>query len=146
MSHIAWDPAVYGVGISAIDEQHHQLVNYVNAFDDAIREGRGREALGKTLSNVINYTETHFRFEEELMRSAGYEDYEAHKKSHEDFVDRIKEIHFRFHCGESALTEATMTLIKDWVYFHIGGSDRKYAKAISEKASHLQHLFDKGAK
>jgi hemerythrin len=59
MSLIKWtDDFVTGIG--AIDEQHRQLVDIVNRFDEALRKDRGPRTLNGILDDLLGYTQEHF--------------------------------------------------------------------------------------
>jgi len=46
-----------------------------------MKVGKGREALGEILQSLAEYTSTHFRDEEMLMKLHNYDGYEDQKKS-----------------------------------------------------------------
>jgi len=60
MIYFRWNEK-YSVGIAEIDAQHRHLVKMVNDLYEAMYAGQGREALGKILSGLIRYTQTHFQ-------------------------------------------------------------------------------------
>ena len=76
MEIIQWSPTLE-TGIDVIDQQHKRIVDYINAL--RIAQGKGdRGAVAKTIDDVIDYTRSHFGFEEALMEDAGYTMINAH--------------------------------------------------------------------
>jgi hemerythrin-like metal-binding protein len=57
-----------------MDNQHRQLVDLLNQLENAMAKGKGKELVGKILSELIRYTQTHFSSEELLMLKHGFPD------------------------------------------------------------------------
>ncbi len=55
------------------------LINLINKLYDALARRSQREEVAEVLTELVNYTKTHFAVEETLMRIFGYERYEEHK-------------------------------------------------------------------
>ncbi|GAA0544648.1 hemerythrin [Rhizomicrobium palustre] len=133
MALVAWSEKL-SVGIRSIDDQHKKLVTLVNQLHDGMIAGKGKEVVGPVLKGLIDYTATHFKFEEDLFARTGYGDAAAHKKEHEDLVRRVKEIQQVYdQKGPSVLTIQVMNFLKDWLTSHILGSDQKYAPHLKSK-------------
>ncbi len=54
-----------------IDDQHRRILDYINEID-AIDVNTDRERVKQILENIIDYTQSHFTFEESLQKS-GYQ-------------------------------------------------------------------------
>ena len=63
MALIEWNDE-YSVKVKEIDQQHMKLVNLINELHLAMKEARGREVVGKILTDLISYTKFHFSTEE----------------------------------------------------------------------------------
>ena len=57
--------------IDVIDDQHRRILDYINEID-AIDVNTDRERVKQILENIIDYTQSHFTFEESLQEEAGY--------------------------------------------------------------------------
>jgi hemerythrin len=125
------------VGIDALDEQHKRIVRYINELHEAGTR-KDRQAIGRVVEDLMEYTVSHFSFEEALMEQAHYRLLAPHKKVHELFSRRIAEYRHRFKLGEDVDAELQSTLIK-WLMNHIKREDMNYAAAV--RAS----LGDKGS-
>ena len=130
MEIIQWSPTLE-TGIDVIDQQHKRIVDYINAL--RIAQGKGdRGAVAKTIDDVIDYTQSHFGFEEALMEDAGYPLLNAHKRMHELFIRRVAVLHQRFKSGEDIAQDLHNVLAR-WLITHIQTEDRHYVGAVKEK-------------
>ena len=127
MTHIVWTNDL-NTGIEVIDHQHQRIVDYINQLDD-ILENKDMEEVQGVLDELVDYTLSHFTFEESLMEEAGYPFIKAHKKVHELFVRRINNYLQRFKMGED-ITEELLHTLKAWLLNHIRNDDNDYSESI----------------
>jgi hemerythrin len=118
------------MGIPVIDNQHKRIIDYINELDDANRTGNMDETK-HTLEGLLDYTVTHFEFEEELQERAGYPFLKAHKRVHEIFMKRVADFRGRADSGED-ITQELLDVLKVWLASHIKGDDRDYAEAVKK--------------
>ena len=129
MPLITWGPKLE-VGIGIIDSQHRRLVKMINDLDQAINDNRAAEILGKTLKGLVDYTHTHFRTEEDLLKEHDYEDYALHCREHRIFTDQIEIYRDRLDAGSLRLSDEVMGYMRGWLLTHIGSSDRAYRSTL----------------
>lgn len=79
-------------GNDQIDKEHRELFSRVNRLMEACSSGRGRTEAGPAMEFLRSYVATHFRHEEALQRQAKYPDYASHKKFHDQYEKRLREI------------------------------------------------------
>jgi len=133
MALVVWNEKL-SVGVRSIDDQHKKLVTLLNQLHDGMMAGKGKEMLGTVLKGLIDYTASHFKYEEDLFARTGYPDSTAHKKEHADLVRRVLEVQAQYEeKGPSALTIPVMNFLKDWLTTHIQGADRAYAPHLAAK-------------
>lgn len=96
--------------------------------------GAAGDVVGRVLDELLLYTQTHFRAEEELMRQGGYGDLVAHQAKHAALVEQVKELKARQGSGAAALGIQTLGLLKDWLTGHILGEDKAYGAALGKAA------------
>jgi hemerythrin-like metal-binding protein len=120
------------VGIGIIDSQHRRLVDLINQLDKATEEGRGNEVVGETLKGLIDYTHTHFRTEEDLLKEHDYEDYDLHRREHRIFTDQIEIYRDRLNAGSLRISSNVMGYMRGWLLTHIGSSDRAYIRTLKD--------------
>ena len=132
MAFFVWDDS-YSVGVKSIDDQHRNLIEVTDQLFEAMKVGKGREVIGKILSSLIEYTLTHFTYEEKLQQTAGYPAYQEHHKIHEELVRQVKEFNDKFQSGNTMLTVELMNFLKTWLMNHIKGDDKKYSQLMIAK-------------
>lgn len=126
---IKWQPSLE-IGIPVIDSQHQRIVFYINRLEHAHTTG-SREEIEEVLHELVDYTLSHFAFEESLMEEAGYPFVKAHKRVHDLFTRRVSDYQQRFKMGEEISGELLQTLTS-WLLNHISSDDRDYADAVHE--------------
>lgn len=132
MPLMTWN-ADYSVHIELVDEQHKKLVGLINGLHDAMKLGKGKDVLGKTLSQLVDYTAYHFKEEEKLFKVYAYPDYLPHKREHDALTKQALELRERFVRGELFLSNETVLFLKDWLNSHILGSDKKYGPFLNAR-------------
>jgi len=130
MSVFVWNEK-YRVNVKELDDQHRTLIGLVGQLDDAMREGKGKQALGLILGQVINYTKTHFAAEERLMKACGYPEYHEHRLIHEKMTAKVTELQEQFKTGKVMITMDVMNFLTDWLQKHILGTDKKYSPFLT---------------
>src|SRR3954447_6185500 len=90
----------YSVGMPAIDTQHKGLIRLINELQSAMMEGRGKEAVGKILDELVRYTESHFSTEEAMLRQRGYSQIAPHCEEHKKLTAQVRELQAKFHAGK----------------------------------------------
>lgn len=133
MGHLVWTSEL-DIGIEVIDNQHRRIVDYINALYDASLTG-DRAQIGMVIEQLIEYTLSHFAFEEELQEQAGYPFVKAHQKVHQLFARRVGEFQQRYELGED-VAEPLLTLLRTWLINHIRRDDADYSELV--KANVLQ--------
>ena len=59
------------VGIDSIDQQHKKLISLINSLQTAVDYKAGAEFEREALDALVDYTKTHFSYEEGLMEQNG---------------------------------------------------------------------------
>jgi len=139
MEHIVWTQDL-SVGIPVIDNQHQRIVEYINQLIDA-RQHSSREQVGEVLNQTVDYTLSHFAFEENLMEEAGYPFINAHKKVHQLFVKRVADYQQRFAMGED-IAEELLNTLRTWLINHIKNDDRDYSEIVREDMEQISKKKD----
>ena len=134
MAFISWDEK-YTIGIRELDAQHRQLVVLLGELYDAMQANHAADSLGRTLSQLVAYTRTHFTTEERIMAQYDYPGLEAQKKEHAVFVDKIMKFKTDFDSGRTTISVSLATFVKDWLFTHILGSDKQYGPFLISKGA-----------
>lgn len=130
MRTIIWNSDL-AVGIDEIDDDHRQLIKYLNDLFAACFAGQGPAVLQDTLCYVQKYTREHFAHEEDLMRKIKYPDFAKHCEMHVELVSELDDLIEEFAEGDSQdLSYKTMQFLEDWLLHHILIEDRKIGRHI----------------
>lgn len=105
----------------------------LNEFYDNIILESNKENIATLLKKMKDYTVYHFRNEEEHLKLHAYPHFEAHKKEHQSFIEKVNEIEKRFIKGKFILSLEVITFLKDWLKNHIMISDKKYSEFLISK-------------
>ncbi len=132
MAFMEWSDRLI-TGVKEADEQHKKLISLVNDLYDAMKQGKGKEVIDKTLDELARYASYHFTTEETLMSKYGFPELANHKREHEDFKVKIKEFMDKKAKGEITLTMEVMSFLKEWLVKHIMGTDKKYGPFLTQK-------------
>ncbi len=115
-------------GIDVIDNQHKRIVDYINQLGDSIRH-RNRNSVGSVLDELVDYTLSHFTFEESLQEEAGYKFAKPHKAVHEVFVKRVVKYQERHTAGEDVALQLH-AMLSTWLIHHIKRDDMAYVAEV----------------
>lgn len=129
MNYWNWDPSL-SVGITIIDDQHKRIITYLNDLHTA-RNHKDDEKITLILINLIDYTVTHFSFEESLMKQAGYPISTEHQKVHNAFIERIKNYETQHQEGQD-ISRKLMSELRLWLTNHIKYEDKKYVPYVNK--------------
>ena len=131
MALITWDDS-YSVQVKDIDEQHLQLIYLINKMHDAMSTGQGKLILAEILEELVDYTKTHFSYEEQIMLKCQYPDFNAHKDAHEALTKKVMDFQKRYQAGQVALSVEMMNFLKDWLTNHIVETDKRYIPYLTK--------------
>lgn len=137
MAKFIWTDQL-NVGIEVIDQQHRRIVEYINQLDDARSNNSSREEIGFLINELVDYTISHFGFEESLQEEANYPFLKAHQKVHELFTKRVADFQTRYNNGED-VTKGLNSLLVTWLFNHIKRDDNDYVESVK---AHLLRRTD----
>lgn len=98
-----------------------------------MRQGKGKDVLGKIVKELVGYAVTHFRTEEKYFDQFGYPETDSHKKEHSDFIKKVAEFKNEFETGRVGLSIPVMNFLSDWLQNHIKETDKKYGPFFNEE-------------
>lgn len=128
----------YAFGIAEIDRQHRTLVDLVRDLHEAMAAGKGTDTLRAILDELIRYTQSHFRYEEQMLARAGWKDLEVHKAEHQKLTRTVEEFRRDLASGRVAMTLRVMDFLKSWLVGHILEKDRAYVNAVKAAGGGLR--------
>lgn len=134
MAYLDWSDDL-DTGIMVIDDQHKRIVAMINQLDAAQRAA-SQEQAGEVIDELIDYTVSHFAFEEAMIEEAGYIFTKAHKRVHALFIKRVEDYRERFNRGED-IADELKGMLGRWLFSHIRSDDRNYVEAVNENLRRL---------
>jgi len=130
--YIEWKPE-YSVGIGSIDQQHRKLVGLINQLATAVDYSTGKEFEQEALNELVDYTKTHFSYEEGLMETNGYPDFAAHKAQHQEMIRKVEEVLAEYAKDPDTAMNNAKVYLQDWLIKHINGTDKQYSRFLIDK-------------
>ncbi|ABZ92920.1 hemerythrin [Leptospira biflexa] len=137
-----WD-VKYETNISEIDSQHKKLFRLINQIETIYEENQNHlsaksKSLVDAVSELEDYTLSHFLIEERVMELNQYPDLEAHKKQHDRFTDKILELKNRLTSGTLLSNDLELNqffsdligFLRLWLTNHILQEDMNYKPFI----------------
>lgn len=131
MALFDWDNK-YSVGVYSMDSHHKKLFDIINKLNDAMKEGKGEEAAGRTIKELLDYTHYHFGEEEKLLEQIGYSGLESQKRAHRMFTDKLEEYMKEADAGLAIFVSSkVVNTAIDWLKEHIMRMDTQYTKEMN---------------
>ncbi|MCW8859726.1 MAG: bacteriohemerythrin [Deltaproteobacteria bacterium] len=125
----------FNTGVALMDQQHRRLVDLINQLFQCMKDGGDRMLLANVVDELVNYTVTHFRAEEDVMKKHNYPDIEAHKLVHKNFIEQVAVYAEKLKAGDRLPPAEVYKFLKDWLISHIEHQDRDgYGRYIGSKA------------
>lgn len=126
----------YYTGIESIDQEHARLFELAQETQSLLGDNLlydKTEKLNSLISELIDYTKTHFAHEEDFMRGIRYVGIESHMALHRKFEDNLMQ--FDPDCLEDAesqdeIVEKLLGFLITWLIDHIQRVDMEYVKTI----------------
>lgn len=123
------------VGNVFIDKDHQKLVDLVNELHASMAQGKAKDILDKTLTDLIKYTREHFKREEEHMQKINYPLYAEHKKEHDKLIWDVLDLQTKFNTGKGMMSVQVSAFLRNWLINHIMKVDKDLAFTIKRMAA-----------
>jgi len=115
-------------GIPEIDSQHSQLLKCLDDLREFVG-GPYEFAAGFTaIQTLLDYTQEHFAFEEDLLTKCGYPSLDDHVSEHQKLIAEVRSQWERIEHGDNDIARGVVDTIQRWIFEHINAEDVEYAK------------------
>lgn len=118
----------YLIGHPEIDRQHRRLFDIAAQVFALLRNGAKLDKydrITELITELADYTQYHFTFEENYMKSSGYKKLLSHKVQHDDFVARINDVDLgSLDENQDVFLCELLDFVLDWIRDHILDSDK----------------------
>jgi hemerythrin len=133
MAFMEWTDQ-FSVGVAVFDDEHKKLIAIINTLYESVNAGTDKLALQRVCDELVDYTISHFRHEEEYFEEWGYPDAENHVASHEAMRRQVFEYRNRIRSAESSeLASELLRFLREWLARHIMIEDRTYGHFLAQK-------------
>jgi hemerythrin-like metal-binding protein len=121
----------FKVGVDEIDHQHEMFIEHLS---ECIKYASGCQSpaiVRNLVANLKDYAAMHLAFEEELMKSSNYPEYDHHVSQHRYFESKVAELEDLVSKGFHEKVGNVVVFMREWLITHILEEDKKYAPHVS---------------
>jgi hemerythrin len=123
MTLLRWRDSL-SLQVPAIDHDHMRLFELLNRVRFLDLAGDEPQMVGDALSELLLYTQTHFRREEKLMELGGYPGLDRHRRIHRGFTEKVAEIMASYRANPNSFrVHEFYDLLAKWLLNHVLGED-----------------------
>ena len=126
----------YYTGIESIDQEHSRLFELAQETLDLLTDDLvydKTEKLNSLISELIDYTKTHFSHEEAFMKSIHYAEIDSHMVLHRKFEDNLMQFDpdlLEDTDSQNEVVEKLLGFLITWLIDHIQRMDMEYVKSM----------------
>jgi hemerythrin len=113
--------------------QHKKLLGLINNMQTAVNYKTDTAFELETLDELVNYTRTHFKYEEDMMEQNDYPHFMTHRAEHERMIARVDEVLQEYQRDKEAAMQNAIDFLRDWLINHINGTDKQYSSFLIDK-------------
>ena len=124
MTLLTWKPE-YSVGIEAVDFEHREMIELLNALYDELKDKSDPDAIEQFLGDIHATISAHFALEERVMQRSGYDEFEAHKDDHEELLDQIRDLMDTFILDSESGIALLQERLSNWFSVHFSTFDAR---------------------
>ncbi len=124
VSIIEWSPG-FSVGVAKIDADHRELIDLINQLHGYLELGEKQTVVVNLFGDLYGRVTKHFAYEEAIMRSRHYDQYEEHQADHQCLLDEITTIMCDWEGNSLVNNEATTKRLYDWFCRHFQTHDAR---------------------
>ena len=119
-------------GNATIDVQHKGLFDQMDKILDSVIAGKSRQEIYKLIQFLEDYTASHFKAEEALMKSHEYKDISFHQAQHERFTRELSKYKKQLDTNKPELKQISVILssLQEWLVDHVMQEDKGFARTI----------------
>lgn len=134
MESFHWDDS-FLTGVADVDDQHHRLVDVINAFGELVSGQRGevtQDAINQIFQELEAYTHYHFEEEEAFMDANGIDPRHLtpHIEAHRNFINEVRSLSDKLTPDTPQACEQAMKFLIHWLAYHILGTDQAMSRQI----------------
>jgi hemerythrin-like metal-binding protein len=133
MTIMTWDPCL-DVGVTAMNQEHQQILDVMNKLHDAHVAGQSGAAVNDLVGRLGQICVSHFADEEAYMEKVAYAGIGTHKQLHKRLLEQFGEHAKTIAAAGGRTTDEFFQFLKFWLTSHIRGIDMKYSPSAQKAA------------
>jgi len=131
MELFKWDNK-YIVGFQEIDNQHKIIFDILNQAYDAFMKNEHEQKLDELLKRLTDYTDYHFKTEDNYFKRFPDDSIKEHLNQHELFKQKINKFKEQYIKDKKGTFYLVIKFIKDWFVNHINSTDKNYFSKLKQ--------------
>ncbi len=131
MPLLEWSDKII-TNIEEWDLQHKSIIKHLSSFY-MIRHDKEHKDIIKQVYSLLDYLDSHFRYEEELMKLHGYSDYAIHKLKHTNINQKLLNLLILYSGGKKYIAVNIAPIFNMWLEDHLEGEDKKLSEYLKSK-------------
>jgi hemerythrin len=124
-------------GIKEIDAQHQKLIDVINKLNEPILDNKNNNLISDVLDQMSQFVETHFLYEEDMLRQCRYPQLKEHQQCHSKFIKQIQIFQKMQKQGLPNIETQIFFFLKEWVFIHIKHTDMAYLSHIKSYSNYV---------
>jgi len=132
MSVIKWRDS-YNTGVAQFDQEHHKIIELIDAMYIALRDKQGKEIIEKVCREAVSYTEVHLANEEQALISINYPDLEEQMTEHARMKREVEKFQELIAGNYTEGATGLYHFLRDWLINHILVIDKKYGSYFQKE-------------
>ena len=111
------------IGISEIDTEHRQLIEFANDFHEAVLTNDSQQGILEALNKILDYAEQHFENEEIIMERVEFPGIDEHREAHAVLLAQLSVLITDFQQGNIEEYQSISDFLQDWILQHLNKED-----------------------
>ena len=139
-AELLWNESL-SVGIQQVDDDHKVLIALLNELSDSKLDPR---KVRRIISELIDYTQYHFRREEAIMEACGYPHLDDHRRVHRHLTDKMEQYAEIWLKDEGAeVIQELLELLRTWLINHIMKVDAEIQAFAEGKEAEINQALER---
>lgn len=122
----------YTVNISVIDEQHKKFLDIINELKDIVNNNACKQEASKIFFQIAYLIDHYFIKEEIYFKDCKYPNFDQHKISHNQFIDKIIQFQKDLEKKKENICLDLYNYLEEWFDEHILKYDKEAVEYLKK--------------